>query len=78
MEQDLARIARADDVVLVQEAALAPSFSSLLSDAGLRWVMASSFSTIRRTWRHHRFAHFSGSKCVHVPRNPTSRFPNPQ
>ena len=42
-EQDLARIARADDVVLIQEAALLPAFSALLADAGLRWVMASSF-----------------------------------
>ena len=42
-QQDLARIARADDVLLIQEAALRPSLSSLLSNAGLRWVMASSF-----------------------------------
>ncbi len=42
-QQDLARIARADDVLLIQEAALRPSLSSLLSGAGLRWVMASSF-----------------------------------
>jgi len=42
-EQDLAQIARADDVVLIQEAALLPSLSALLSGAGLRWVMASSF-----------------------------------
>jgi len=42
-QQDLARIARADDVLLIQEAALRPSLSSLLSSAGLRWVMASSF-----------------------------------
>ena len=42
-EQDLARIVRADDVVLIQEASLGPLLISLLSSAGLRWVMASSF-----------------------------------
>ena len=42
-EQDLARIAGADDIVLIQEAALVPSLSGLLSSTGLRWVMASSF-----------------------------------
>ncbi len=42
-ERDLAQFARADDVILIQEAALGLSLVSLLSDAGLRWVMASSF-----------------------------------
>jgi len=42
-EQDLARLAGVDDVILIQEAALLPSLSTLLSGAGLRWVMASSF-----------------------------------
>ena len=42
-EQDLARIAHADDIVLIQEAALGPALNSLLASAGLRWVMASSF-----------------------------------
>ena len=42
-EQDLARFARANDVILIQEAALLPSLSTLFSGAGLRWVMASSF-----------------------------------
>jgi endonuclease/exonuclease/phosphatase (EEP) superfamily protein YafD len=42
-EKDLARTARADDVLLIQEAALGPALSSLLSSAEMRWVMASSF-----------------------------------
>jgi endonuclease/exonuclease/phosphatase (EEP) superfamily protein YafD len=42
-EQDLARIASLDDLLLMQEAALGPPLSSLLALADMRWVMASSF-----------------------------------
>jgi endonuclease/exonuclease/phosphatase (EEP) superfamily protein YafD len=42
-ERDLASFAAANDIMLLQETALQPSLREILDDAGLRWVMASSF-----------------------------------
>ena len=42
-QEDLARFARANDLVLLQEATLDPMLRATLDDAGLSWVMASSF-----------------------------------
>jgi len=42
-QHDLARFAAASDVVLLQETALDPTLHAIVDDAGLGWVMASSF-----------------------------------
>jgi endonuclease/exonuclease/phosphatase (EEP) superfamily protein YafD len=42
-ERDLSAFAAANDVVLLQEAVLQPPLRKILSDTGLRWLMASSF-----------------------------------
>jgi endonuclease/exonuclease/phosphatase (EEP) superfamily protein YafD len=42
-ENDLSAFAAANDVVLLQEAVLQPPLRKILSDTGLRWLMASSF-----------------------------------
>jgi endonuclease/exonuclease/phosphatase (EEP) superfamily protein YafD len=42
-ERDLSEFATLSDIVLLQEAVLQPSLLRILDDAGLRWVMASSF-----------------------------------
>jgi len=42
-QRDLSNLAATSDVMLLQEAALEPPLRSILSDAGLSWVMASSF-----------------------------------
>jgi endonuclease/exonuclease/phosphatase (EEP) superfamily protein YafD len=42
-ERDLSAFAAANDVVLLQEAVLQPLLRKILSDTGLRWLMASSF-----------------------------------
>jgi endonuclease/exonuclease/phosphatase (EEP) superfamily protein YafD len=42
-ERDLSEFAAPSDVVLLQEAVLQPPLLRILDDAGLRWVMASSF-----------------------------------
>jgi endonuclease/exonuclease/phosphatase (EEP) superfamily protein YafD len=42
-QYDLARFAAASDVVLLQETALDPTLHAIVDDAGLGWVMASSF-----------------------------------
>jgi len=42
-EADLARMARAHDILLLQEVTLQDSLQSILRDAGLRWILASSF-----------------------------------
>lgn len=42
-EADLARLAAASDIVLLQEATLIDPLQAALKDAGLSWVMASSF-----------------------------------
>jgi endonuclease/exonuclease/phosphatase (EEP) superfamily protein YafD len=42
-EQDLARFAMSSDVLLLQEATLQDSLRDVLRNAGLRWMLASSF-----------------------------------
>jgi len=42
-QQDLATFAAASDVVLLQETALDPQLHAIVDDAGLGWVLASSF-----------------------------------
>jgi len=42
-EADLARFAAASDVLLLQEAVLRPDLRAIIEQAGMRWVMASSF-----------------------------------
>jgi len=42
-QQDLAAFASASDVVLLQETVLDPALHRIVDDAGLRWVLASSF-----------------------------------
>jgi len=42
-DRDLTRFAAANDVLLLQEAVLRPGLRSIIEDAGMRWVMASSF-----------------------------------
>lgn len=42
-QEDLARLAQASDVVLLQEATLLDPLQGVLRDANLHWVMASSF-----------------------------------
>lgn len=42
-QEDLARFAAGNDIVLLQEATLIDPLQRVLRDAGLRWVMASSF-----------------------------------
>jgi endonuclease/exonuclease/phosphatase (EEP) superfamily protein YafD len=42
-QRDLRSFAAANDVLLLQETLLQPSLRDTLDDAGLRWVMASSF-----------------------------------
>ena len=42
-QDDLARFAAGNDIVLLQEATLIDPLQRVLHDAGLRWVMASSF-----------------------------------
>jgi endonuclease/exonuclease/phosphatase (EEP) superfamily protein YafD len=42
-QQDLARFAGSNDLLLLQEATLLDSLQEVLQRAGLRWVMASSF-----------------------------------
>jgi endonuclease/exonuclease/phosphatase (EEP) superfamily protein YafD len=42
-QQDLARFAGSNDLLLLQEATLLDSLQDVLQRAGLRWVMASSF-----------------------------------
>jgi endonuclease/exonuclease/phosphatase (EEP) superfamily protein YafD len=42
-QRDLAAFAAANDVMLLQETVLQPSLRETIDDAGLRWVMASSF-----------------------------------
>jgi endonuclease/exonuclease/phosphatase (EEP) superfamily protein YafD len=42
-DRDLAEFAASSDVVLLQEAVLQPPLLRILDDAGLRWLMASSF-----------------------------------
>jgi endonuclease/exonuclease/phosphatase (EEP) superfamily protein YafD len=42
-QRDLAAFAAANDVMLLQETVLQPSLREIIDDAGLRWVMASSF-----------------------------------
>ncbi len=42
-ETDLTRLAAASDIVLLQEATLIDPLQAVLKDAGLSWVMASSF-----------------------------------
>ncbi|MEP6942368.1 MAG: endonuclease/exonuclease/phosphatase family protein [Betaproteobacteria bacterium] len=42
-ERDLADFASGSDVVLLQETALDPTLHRIVDDAGLRWVLASSF-----------------------------------
>jgi endonuclease/exonuclease/phosphatase (EEP) superfamily protein YafD len=42
-QRDLSSLAAASDVMLLQETDLEPPLRSILSDAGLSWVMASSF-----------------------------------
>jgi endonuclease/exonuclease/phosphatase (EEP) superfamily protein YafD len=41
--RDLSRLAAVSDVMLLQETALQPSLRNILNEAGLSWVMASSF-----------------------------------
>jgi endonuclease/exonuclease/phosphatase (EEP) superfamily protein YafD len=43
-QRDLTRFAATSDVLLLQETVLQASLRSILEEAGLRWVMASSFS----------------------------------
>jgi endonuclease/exonuclease/phosphatase (EEP) superfamily protein YafD len=42
-QQDLTRFTATNDVMLLQETALQASLRSIFDDAGMRWVMASSF-----------------------------------
>jgi endonuclease/exonuclease/phosphatase (EEP) superfamily protein YafD len=42
-DRDLASFAASSDIVLLQEVVLAPALRSVVEDAGMRWVMASSF-----------------------------------
>jgi endonuclease/exonuclease/phosphatase (EEP) superfamily protein YafD len=42
-QRDLAALAAASDVVLLQETVLQPEMRTILHDAGLSWVLASSF-----------------------------------
>jgi endonuclease/exonuclease/phosphatase (EEP) superfamily protein YafD len=42
-QRDLASLAAASDVMLLQETVLQPEMRTILHDAGLSWVMASSF-----------------------------------
>jgi endonuclease/exonuclease/phosphatase (EEP) superfamily protein YafD len=42
-QRDLTLFTTTNDIMLLQETALQPSLRSILDDAGLRWVMASSF-----------------------------------
>jgi endonuclease/exonuclease/phosphatase (EEP) superfamily protein YafD len=42
-DRDLARFARGNDIVLLQEAVLDPPLRAVVEGAGMRWVMASSF-----------------------------------
>ncbi len=42
-ETDLARLARANDILLLQEVTLQAPLQAILRDAGLRWILASSF-----------------------------------
>jgi len=42
-DRDLASFAATSDIVLLQEAVLAPALRTVVEDAGMRWVMASSF-----------------------------------
>src|SRR5690349_8874808 len=42
-EQDLARFAQASDILLLQEVTLVDPLIEILREAGLQWVMASSF-----------------------------------
>lgn len=42
-QHDLARFAKSNDVLLLQEATLLDSLRDILQNAGLRWVLASSF-----------------------------------
>jgi endonuclease/exonuclease/phosphatase (EEP) superfamily protein YafD len=42
-DRDLTTFAASSDVVLLQEVVLAPALRSIIEDAGMRWVMASSF-----------------------------------
>jgi endonuclease/exonuclease/phosphatase (EEP) superfamily protein YafD len=42
-DRDLARFAAASDLVLIQEASLTDRLQDVLSDAGLDWLLASSF-----------------------------------
>ena len=42
-QRDLAALASGNDLVLLQETVLDPSLREVIDDAGLRWVMASSF-----------------------------------
>jgi endonuclease/exonuclease/phosphatase (EEP) superfamily protein YafD len=42
-QRDLASYAATTDFILLQETVLQPSLRGILADAGLRWVMASSF-----------------------------------
>ncbi len=42
-QRDLTRFIATSDMMLLQETVLQPSLRSILDDAGLRWVMASSF-----------------------------------
>lgn len=42
-EADLARLAQTNDLLLLQEVTLQDSMQAVLRDAGLRWILASSF-----------------------------------
>ena len=42
-QQDLARFANSNDVLLLQEATLLDSLRDIIENAGLHWVLASSF-----------------------------------
>lgn len=42
-EADLARLAHAHDILLLQEVTLQAPLQAILRDAGLRWILASSF-----------------------------------
>jgi len=42
-DRDLASFAASSDILLLQEVVLAPALRSVVEDAGMRWVMASSF-----------------------------------
>ena len=48
-QRDLGEFVRTHDIVLLQEVVLQDSLRHVIEEAGLRWIMASSFCTVATT-----------------------------